>query len=88
MAWMNETYQKLWQAVIEQALYDSTWKKKAHPEYMREARTWFFSPLHEDDFLHVCALAGRSPLKLKEYLNDLLLRNVPYRRRHDKISSC
>ena len=78
---IEEYYHRLWQSVVEQALYDATWPKKSHPEYMREARDWFFSPLHEDDFLAVYALAGRSPQKLKEYLNDHLLRKVPYRRR-------
>ena len=84
---MNEEfYHRLWQAVIEQVLYDATWPKKAHPEYMREAYEWFFSPLYEDDFLHVCALAGRSPLKLKKYLNDHLAAGKLYRRRKDKAN--
>lgn len=81
----EEFYKKLWQAVIEQALYDSTWPKKAHPEYMREAWGWFFSPLYEEDFFHVCALAGRSPMKLRLFLRNHLNQGKLYRRRKEKV---
>ena len=82
---MNEEYyRRLWQSVIEQALYDATWSKKAHPEYMREAWDWFFSPLHEDDFFHVCTLAGRSPVKLRLFLRNHLNQGKIYRRRKEK----
>lgn len=80
----EEYYPRLWQAVIEQALYDATWEKKAHPEYMRESLDWFFSPLQEEDFLHVCALAVRSPVKMRIFLRNLLDQGKLYRRRKDK----
>lgn len=81
---VGENCPRLWQAVIEQALYDATWKKKAHPEYMRESWDWFFSPLHEEDFFHVCALAGRDSVKLRNFLRILLDQGKLYRRRKDK----
>ena len=77
--------QKLWIAVLVQALTDACgvflWATRLNTKYEQEAKDWF----HSKDFNFVCSLSGMQPHEVKDiytrinkYKHYLTLEDIRY----------
>ena len=79
---MATAEQKLWQAVVNQALVDAVARPSGDPAQRRrmehdrdEARTWLLG--NSADFFRVCDMAGYAPSYVRKGAIQLALRGWP-----------